>query len=209
MNYDWEFVKKTVKAYQKESRYSHTLGVSEEAYELGKIFIPEKLKKLYLTGLLHDITKDFDKNAHLEMCKEFGIKVDKDLAPKLYHSKTGASFAKKIFGEDYVDSEVFDAILYHTTGRANMTLFEMLIYLADYIEKGRTFEDCVELRKYFYLNIENANTYEDKLEVLRKTMLLSFDMTIKCLISEGKQIDNDTISARNYFLNFKLKEKEI
>ena len=81
-----------------------------------------------------------------------------------------------------------------------MTLFEMLIYLADYIEKGRTFEDCVELRKYFYLNIESANTYEDKLEVLRKTMLLSFDMTIKNLLDENGLVDLDTISARNSFV---------
>lgn len=209
MNYDFEFIKMTVKPYQKETRYLHTIGVSDEAKALGKIFMPEMEEKLYLTGLLHDITKDFDKKAHLEMCKEFNISVDPNIAAKLLHSKTGAAFARKIFGEEYVDEEVYGAILYHTTGRENMTLFEMLIYLADYIEKGRTFEDCVELRKYFYLNIENAKTYNDKLEVLRKSMILSFDMTIKCLIAEGKQIDNDTISARNYFLNYKLVEKEI
>ncbi len=209
MSYDWEFVKKTVKSYQKESRYLHTLGVSEEAKELGYIFLPEKVEKLYLTGLLHDITKDFDKTNQLELCKEFNVDVSDDIAPKLLHSKTGCVFAKRLFGEEYVDSEVYSAILYHTTGREKMTLFEILIYLADYIEKGRTFEDCVELRKYFYENIKNTRSYEEKLEVLRKTMVLSFDMTIKNLISEGKRIDKDTINARNYFLNYKLVQKEI
>ncbi len=209
MKYDYKFVKKTVKAYQRDSRFFHTEGVSEEARELAKIFLPEKEEKLYLAGLLHDITKDFEKENHFKMCEKYGIKVDKKIAPKLLHSKTGAAFALELFGKEYVDNEVYSAIFYHTTGRENMTLFEMIIYLADYIEKGRTFEDCVVLRKYFYDNISLAKTYDEKLEVLRKTMVYSFDMTIKNLILEGKQIDSDTINARNYFLNCRLVQKEL
>ena len=82
-----------------------------------------------------------------------------------------------------------------------MTLFEALIYLADYIEPTRTFEDCIKLREYFYENIEKDNG--DKFEVLRKTLILSFDMTIKNLIEENKQIDNDSIEVRNYFIRNK------
>ena len=111
-------------------------------------------------------------------------------------------------GSEIVDNEVYNAIYYHTTGKENMSLFEMIIYLADYIEKGRTFEDCIILREYFYENIKNATDYNAKLEVLRKTMVFSFDLTIKNLISEGKRIDSDTVNARNYFLNCKLVQKE-
>ena len=82
-----------------------------------------------------------------------------------------------------------------------MTLFEAIIYLADYIEETRTFDDCLKLRNYFYDNIINAFSYDDKVEVLRKTMVYSFDLTIKNLIDEGKKIDNDTINARNYFVS--------
>lgn len=209
MKYNWEFIKKTVKGYQKEKRYLHTVGVSEEAKALAKIYLPESEDKLYLAGLLHDITKDFSKEEHLKMCDEFGIGISAGIAPKLLHAKTGAAFAQKLFGRDCVDDEVYGAIYYHTTGRENMTLFEMLIYLADYIEEGRAFEDCVVLRKFFYNNIANAKSYNDKLEVLRKTMIFSFNLTIKNLILEEKPIDSDTINARNYFLNCKLVQKEI
>jgi hypothetical protein len=41
---------------------------------------------------------------------------------------------------------------------------------------------------------------EERLDVLRKTMILSFDMTIKGLLDEGKTVDYDTIKARNYFI---------
>ena len=209
MKYNWEFIKNTVKGYQKEKRYLHTIGVSNEAKALAKIYLPQKEEKLYLAGLLHDITKDYSKEEHLKMCEEFGIVVPNGIAPKLLHAKTGAAYARRFFGSECVDNEVFDAIYYHTTGRENMTLFEMLIYLADYIEEGRTFEDCVVLRKFFYDNVAIAKTYNDKLEVLRKTMIFSFDLTIKNLILEEKQIDSDTINARNYFLNCKLVQKEI
>lgn len=200
MNYDFEFTKATVKVFQKEKRYNHTLGVACEAYKLGEIFMPKKAEKLYFTGLLHDITKDFSTEKQFELCEKFGIKVSRAIAPKLLHSKTGAYYARDIFGSELVDDEVLSGIFYHTTGRAKMTLFEIIIYLADYIESGRTFEDCIYLRNFFYDSLNQAQTINQRLEVLRKAMVLSFDLTIKNLIDENKQIDADTISSRNYFL---------
>lgn len=208
MKYDCESIKNKVKSYQNEKRYLHTIGVSEEAKELAKIYLPEKEDKLFLAGLLHDITKEFTKEEQLKMCDKYGIELQKSIAPKLLHAKTGANLAREIYGSEIVDNEVYNAIYYHTTGKENMSLFEMIIYLADYIEKGRTFEDCIILREYFYENIKNATDYNAKLEVLRKTMVFSFDLTIKNLISEGKRIDSDTVNARNYFLNCKLVQKE-
>ena len=154
MKYDWEFIKATVCSLQKDKRYKHTLGVANEALNLGRIFLPQKLEKLYFTGLLHDITKDFGTEKHLELCTENNIKVSSEIAPKLLHSKTGACYAVSVFGKEFIDDEVYGGIYYHTTGRAEMTLFEMIIYLADYIESGRTFEDCVYLREYFYSKIQ-------------------------------------------------------
>lgn len=208
MKYDWEFFKSYIKSVQKEKRFLHTLGVADEAVSLGKIFLPKKLEKLYFTGLLHDITKDFSTEKHLELCSKYSIAISPDIAPKLLHSKTGAAYARDKFGDDYIDSEVYNAIFRHTTGSVNMSIFDIIIYLADYIELGRTFEDCVYLRKFFYDRIKKANTKEERLEVLRKTLVLSFDLTIKNLIDEGKSIDSDTINSRNYFLNNKIKTEE-
>lgn len=208
MNYDWEYFKSSIMTFQKEKRYKHTIGVANEALNLGRIFLPQKAEKLYLTGLLHDITKELSKEEHLILCKKYGIDIDSNIAPKLLHAKTGAELARELYGKDYVDNEVYNGIFYHTTGRAEMTLFEIIIYLADYIEEGRTFEDCIYLRNYFYDNLENAKSYEEKLEILRKTMVLSFDLTIKNLIDEEKRIDKDTIDSRNYFLTTKIKEEK-
>ena len=201
-SYVMDNIHSLIKEMQGEKRYKHTLGVEEEAYRLGKIFLPEKCDKLALAGVLHDITKKLSLEDQIKLCDEYGIRVDKEnIAPKLLHAKTGCEFARRRFGKEIVDDEIYTAILYHTTGKAGMTLFEALIYLADYIEPTRTFEDCVKLREYFYENIEKDNS--DKFEVLRKTLILSFDMTIKNLIEENQQIDNDSIEVRNYFIRTK------
>ena len=120
-------------------------------------------------------------------------------SPSLLHAITGAAVAERDFS-DCADSTVVGAVRWHTTGRENMTVFEMIIYLADYIEETRTFEDCVSLRRYFYDGIRSANTMAERLEVLRKAMIRSFDMTVKSLISEGKPVDRNTVDARNWFI---------
>lgn len=203
-NVDISALEDVVKGFIKEKRFIHTLGVKDEAYRLGQVFMPDKCEKLMIAGLLHDITKNFSLDEQLKLCDEYGIYIDREnISPKLLHAKTGSEFARRNFGNEIVDDEIYYAIYYHTTGKEGMSLFEAIIYLADYIEKNRTFFDCVALRNYFYLNIEKCNTIEEKLEVLRKTMILSFDMTIKNLISDGEAIDFDTIKARNYFVKTK------
>lgn len=202
MEYNFDKIKDTIKQFQCEKRYKHTLGVANEAYELAKIYIPEKANKLKLAGYLHDISKDFSFEMQIKLCEKYSIDVDiSEIAPKLLHSKTGCHFAREIFGNEIVDDEIFNAILFHTTGRANMSLFVALLYLADYIEKGRTFIDCVTLRQFFYSGLENCCTYTEKIDILVKTLLLSYDLTIKNLIDEGKRIDFETIKARNYYLS--------
>ena len=198
--YDFDFFKAAIKSLETEKRYNHTLGVQKEAYNLGKIYLPQKADKLSLAGLLHDITKDFSLEKQLELCKEYGIALEENIVPKLLHAKTGCEYAKRLFGDNIVDEEVYSGIYYHTTGRKNMTLFEAIIYLADYIEDGRTFDDCVILRNFFYENLDLASNYSEKIEALRLSMVKSFDLTIKNLLDENKIVDNDTIEARNYFL---------
>ena len=199
-NEDFETLRELIKSLQKPKRFKHTLGVEKEARLLGELLLPDKVEELAIAGILHDITKELTTEAQLRLCKEYGISVAVDYAPKLFHAITGCEFARRKLGAELVTDEIYNGIRYHTTGRENMTLFEQIIYLADYIEENRDFEDCILLRNYFYDNIKNANEFEQKIDVLTNTMVLSFDLTIKNLIQEERAIDFDTIKARNYFL---------
>ena len=194
-------LRRQVSAGMSLRRFVHTAEVEKMAAYLGSIYEPDKIPLLRAAALLHDVTKEYPQETQIELCREYGVELEADayFAPKTLHARTAAAIIPEKF-PDFADAEIISCVRYHTTGRADMTLSEKLIYLADYIEDTRTFEDCVILRNQFYSGISEANTVEDRLAVLRKTMITSFDMTIRCLISEGALVDRDTLEARNWFI---------
>ena len=195
-----------VRSYLTGKRYEHTAAVAEEAARLGELFLPDKRNNLRAAALLHDITKKADFQKQLQYCEEFGIITGSDdlLSPKVFHAVTGAALAERDFG-DIVDDEILSGIRWHTTGREGMTVFDAIIYLADYIEPTRTFDDCIRVRRCFWDGIREGR---DRYEVLRDTMIYSFDLTIESLLREGALIDRDTIAARNAYLAQKLRDTD-
>ena len=191
-----DFLRTEITKYISGKRLSHSLAVEQEAKCLGQLFSLSEsdIQRLRAAAILHDITKELTTDNQIRLCQKYGVPVSEDdlASPKIFHSVTGAYYAKEHYPE-YVDEDIFNAILYHTTGRPEMTLSEKLIYLADYIEPTRTFDDCVKLRDYFYSE-PPSNLH------LAKTMLMSFDMTIKNLIDENFTIHGATVKARNSIL---------
>ena len=61
------------------------------------------------------------------------------------HGPVAALFMER----DYriTDSDILNAVRYHTTGRRNMTRLEMIIYVSDIIEPNRKFDGIEELRE--------------------------------------------------------------
>lgn len=202
-------LRERVKEYQTEKRYLHTLAVEREALRLGEIYFPndpQTVLKLRAAALLHDITKVLSLEKQLQYCQKFGIMVRNSemLSPKLFHARTAVEFAKRDFPE-FADETVLSGVRWHTTGRRGMSTFECIVYLADYIEDTRTFDDCVRLRSYFYDEMKKDGA--DKDDVLVSAMVMSFDLTVKNLIEEGSLIDSDTVDARNYFIEI-LRERQ-
>ncbi len=194
-------LRERIRPYLKENRYAHTLEVEKEAVRLGTIYLPERIPSLRVAALLHDITKAQPYEKQLQICEKYGIILSgSDAAsPKVLHAITGAAFAADVFS-DVTDEEILGGIRWHTTGRDGMTVFESLIYLADFIEPTRTFEDCAALRKYFRDGL--SETYDPLTLTLHlcRTMVYSFDLTIGILLREGERIGTDTVLARNCFL---------
>ena len=181
-----------------EKRFSHTLGVEREIERLSSVYCPEKTNMLRAAALLHDLTKEYTPEMHLEIMRTHGTDVSHYTwqSKKIYHSLTASLIIGERFPQFACD-ELLHAVKVHTTGCADMSLADKLLYLADYIEDTRTFEDCVILRRYFWDGIERG---EPALLHLDRTMLMSFDMTIKDLIEGGKVISDDTVRARNSVL---------
>ena len=140
----------------KDSRVRHVAGCEYEAVRLARRWGADE-NDAREAGILHDITKKLDLSSQLILCRKYDIMTDmaESKDPKLLHSKTGAALARDLFG---VSDSVYGAIFWHTTGRADMTLLEKVIYLADYIEPTRDFdvEGLEKLRKQAYTDIDAA-----------------------------------------------------
>ena len=174
-------------------RLHHSIAVMEEMERLSLRYglSPERGR---LAGLLHDCTKDETFENQWRLCREFDIIISnlEQRSPKLLHAITGAHMAKLCYGLE--DAQAIDAIHYHTTGRAGMTLFDKLLYLADYVEPLRAFDGVQRVRAVVDTDLQEA-------------LRLALDGTILELIGLKSLIHPDTLAARNDVLAANAKEE--
>ncbi|MGI5987561.1 MAG: nicotinate (nicotinamide) nucleotide adenylyltransferase [Dysosmobacter sp.] len=169
-------------SYLKHKRIPHVLGTEQEAIRLAERYGAD-VEKARIAALLHDCTKKLDMESQLALCDHYGIQLDEleQVSLKLLHSKTGAALARDVFG---VDEEIYNAIWWHTTGHANMTLLEKIIYLADYIEPSRDFPGVDKLRSVCYKDLNEG-------------LLLGLEMTIREMTDMGNPVHRATLEARD------------
>ncbi|CRK84213.1 bis(5'-nucleosyl)-tetraphosphatase (symmetrical) YqeK [Neobacillus massiliamazoniensis] len=145
---------KLVKEQLTEHRYQHTLGVMETAISLANQYGAD-VKKAELAAIFHDYAKFRPKEEMKEIIVSQGFPTDLlDYNSELWHAPVGAYLVEKEAG--ITDSDVLDAIRFHTSGRPGMTLLEKIIYLADYIEPGRHFPGVDEVRDMAKENLDRA-----------------------------------------------------
>lgn len=182
-------------------RFRHTVAVEQMTARLCALFCPQDTDLMRAAALLHDLTKECTLSEQVELCRVYGLSVsDADLlTPKTFHARTAAAKITAEFPQ-FANPVIVDAVRWHTTGRAEMTLTEKILYLADYIDDSRTFSSCVLLRRYFWGANPEGMTAEQRQALLRDTLILSYDMTVKDLLADGIPIAEDTVRARNRLL---------
>jgi len=162
--YDLDKLDKTMRKTLDGKRYRHTVGVRYTACALAMAF-GDDLMTAQAAGLLHDCAKQIPDDEKLKLCRKYKIDVPafEKAHPFLIHARLGAVMAKEKYG--VTDPAVLSAIRWHTTGRAGMTRLEQIIFIADFIEPGRTkvkelpffrqiaFEDLDEACYYILKNI--------------------------------------------------------
>ena len=178
-----EKLRPTALSFLKHARIPHVLGTEQEAVRLALRYGAD-VDRARTAALLHDCTKRLEMDEQLALCAQYGIELDEleQKALKLLHAKTGAAVARDRFG---VDDEIYSAIFWHTTGHADMTLLEKVIYLADYIEPTRSFPGVGALR---------AACYED----LDKGLLIGLEMTVEEMKERGNPVHSATLAAIEY-----------
>ena len=195
-------LRERVRGSMSDYRFIHTAEVEKMAARIGELYAPDKLDILRAAALLHDVTKELKRDEQIEMLRVAGEDVTAlELAShKTFHARTAVYAILRDYPE-FADGELLAAVRYHTTGRADMSICEKIIFLADYIDMSRKFDDCVKLRNYFWdAHPENMSESERERHLLQ-TILIGLDSTLSSLIEEGAPTDPDSVSARNFIIN--------
>ncbi|GIN71003.1 hypothetical protein J14TS2_14780 [Bacillus sp. J14TS2] len=163
-------------------RYQHTVRVLETAIILADRY-GEDVPKVELAAIFHDYAKMM---AVAEL-KKLLLKANEDSRlieyhSELWHGPVAAYLAREEFAIE--DNDVLNAIRYHTTGRANMSRLEKIIFLADYIEPQRDFPGINETRELARKNLDES-------------VLKALSNTIAFLLTKKATIYPDTFEAYN------------
>ena len=184
--YDYNRYIDLIKSCLSEYRFNHSINVAKRARELARIYGLDE-EKAYLAGILHDITKETDYSLQEEYMNNVGIiptELEKN-NKKVYHQMSGAAYVKNALNID--DEDILGAIRFHTTGHADMTDFEMLIYLADLTSEERAYPD-----------VDTVRVLADK--SLLEAMLYALRFTIRDLAGKNSLIHPDTLHCYNWVI---------
>lgn len=156
-----------------EHRFRHTLGVRKTAVDLARQYGASPLKAA-AAALLHDCAKGMSGKELRKIAQENALTEDETILSSgaLMHGLVGAYLARERF--HVTDEEILDAIRYHTIGRAQMTVLDLIIFVADAIEPNREDYEGLEAQR----KIVRTS--------LRAAALKSLYTTREYLLSQGK-----------------------
>ncbi len=150
-----EFYTQHIRERLSDYRFRHSVNVSKEAVRLAVKYGGD-VGRAELAGLLHDVMKDASKKEQLELMEKYGVRLNEveRNAPKLWHAIAGAVYVQKVLR--IRDKDIINAVRYHTTARAGMSLLEKIIYIADYTSEERDYKGVEKMRKACNDSLETA-----------------------------------------------------
>lgn len=170
-----EFIKK----YLPQKRIKHTADVVNCALKKAKELGLDE-EKVRIASTLHDCAK------YIDYQKVSGFTLPEYVPQPVIHSFLGAFVAEKAL--NVTDEEVLDAIRYHTSGKANMSLLGKLIFVADMVEEGRTYDGVEKLRELY----EKDDFEHCFVECLKEEFIH--------LINKKQNIYVETINAYDFYV---------
>lgn len=173
-----------------DHRYAHVVRVARFAERLAMRH-GLSTRKARTAGMLHDLARLYSARRLLEECAERNIPVD-DFArehPIVLHAALGAALARERYGVE--DPEILSAIEKHTTGAAQMSDLDCVLYLADGLEPGRDHPGRAALAGLAFEDLRAAmrGTLESSFSYLRERGLKAAPQSIQAARAFGAAIN--------------------
>ena len=188
-----------IKPRLSEKRYAHTLGVERAAVRLAKLCTPDLVSEAAVAALLHDVTKEIPYEGQKKLLSGSFVASEDYESPAILHAYTAPIVIKKDFSA-YATGNVLSAVYNHTVGSPDMSVFDEIIFLADFIEDTRSYEASKDLQSFVWNNMKDADT-EANIKILHRACVEAVDAAIINLIKHKKNINTKNILTRNALLS--------
>ncbi len=183
-----------------EKRYIHTLGVRDAAVKIASFFGDIDISEISAAALLHDITKEYSlaEQKNMLLSHEKSISEDNLRSEAVLHSLT-APYAVISDFSTYATENVLSAVRYHTLGDKKMSIFDEIVFLADYVEDGRMYQSCIDVRLTLYKALQKATSERECLSALHTATVAALSYTVSSLEKRRAPIHPKTIATLNAF----------
>ncbi|RNL21334.1 phosphohydrolase [Slackia faecicanis] len=180
----FEEMRRLLETRVKPSRYLHSMGVSQTAEQLARIYGANE-NDAAVAGLLHDWDKALSYKELKRLAKKHKLapKAVRKQMPGVLHSLTAPYSLHEEFPE--LSPEVLQAVGRHTCGATDMTDLDKIVFIADIIEPGRTFGDVAPLR-------EAVGAVS-----LDELFFMTYGSTLVYLIEAGLPVHPDSLDVWN------------
>ncbi|MGM0436449.1 MAG: bis(5'-nucleosyl)-tetraphosphatase (symmetrical) YqeK [Bacillota bacterium] len=167
-----------------EERLKHIYGVRSTAVILAHQH-GASMENVEIAALLHDITKHYSEEEHKEIIeKHYGKETLKNFPEPVWHGFSAAALGKEHYGVKNPD--IIKAVESHTIGRPDMGILEKILFVADYIEPNRPYENSKEVFKIAFDNLDLA-------------IFKAIDLSIELFENKGEAIPDQAYEAREFY----------
>ncbi|ALN76559.1 MULTISPECIES: bis(5'-nucleosyl)-tetraphosphatase (symmetrical) YqeK [Staphylococcus] len=183
---DKSFAIELVEQKLPKKRFEHSMRVAETAVKLAEIYEGDT-NKAELAGILHDFCKYDDLGSMYQKVTRYEL--DSTLlsyGSEILHGPVCAAIMKHQYHLN--DEDVLLAIAHHTTGRQQMTKNEKIVFIADYIEPGRTTKGVEDIRE---MVLSGKGLDKTIYEISKRTVLY--------LVEKDVNVYQATIDCLNYY----------
>lgn len=186
MIYDMKQLEKLAKKTLSEKRFYHTSCVVKQAQKLARIYGCDQ-RKAMTAAWLHDICKEMKPETQLQWAQKYGIIFDdaQRSQPKTWHGMAACGYMKLEL--EISDPEIISAVRYHTTGCAEMSELDEVVYLADLTSEDRSYPDIQRIRGLAETSLKAA-------------MKEAMRFAVSDLVERSLCISGDTFGAYNRYI---------
>ena len=193
---DSKELQKKVRKAVSDKRFEHIIGVKDTAACLAMRYGAD-FDSAVIAGLLHDYCKPLSDKEMLSQAKRRHLPVSRTEQehPYLLHGKLAAAYGREKF--EIHDEDILGAVTWHTTGKPDMSLLEMVLFTADYIEPNRKMIPGMEqIREMAFVDLEET------VYMILKNTLRYLEETV-----DPSGIDQHTYETFDFYNEIHLRKK--